>query len=135
MKQVSSIVPVYSAAESICACLEAILHIDYPEELLEIIVVNDGSRDTTLELINAMNSPRIKIINNERNRGRAFTRLTGARESASDHLLFIDSRVIIDRGALMAIEKSGELIQSPLTIKGTDTIWDSALNSLRSFGK
>jgi len=78
-----------------------------------------------------MKLPRIKIINNSRNRGRAFTRLKGARESSHDHLLFIDSRVIIDRGALIAIEKSGEPIQSPLIIKGTNTIWDSALHSLR----
>ena len=131
MKQVSIIVPVYNAAETICSCLEAILNLDYPEELIEIIVVNDGSTDNTLELIKAINSPRIRIISNDKNRGRAFTRLRGARESAYDHLLFIDSRVIIDRGALMAIEKSGEPIQSPLIIKGTDNIWDSALHPLR----
>lgn len=131
MRQISVIVPVYNAAETIHACLTAILNLDYPEGLLEIIVVNDGSRDNTLELINAMNSPRIRIINNDRNRGRAFTRLRGARESSYDYLLFIDSRVIIDRGALRAIEKSEESIHSPLTIKGTDTIWENALNSLR----
>ena len=131
MKQVSIIVPVYNASETIHTCLEAILNLDYPQGLFEIIVVNDGSTDNTVELIQQMKSPRIKIINNDRNRGRAFTRLKGAKESSYDHLLFIDSRVIIDRGALKSMEKSGESIQSPLTIKGTDTIWDSALNSLR----
>jgi len=131
MKNVSIIVPVYNASETIHTCLDAILNLDYPQELLEIIVVNDGSTDNTVELIQQMKSPRIKIINNDRNRGRAFTRLKGAKESSYDHLLFIDSRVIIDRGALKAIEKSGKSIQSPLTIKGTDTIWESALNSLR----
>ena len=131
MKQISIIVPVYNGSETIHACLEAILCLDYPEELLEIIVVNDGSTDNTLELVQQKKSPRIRIINNDINRGRAFTRLRGAQEASRDQLLFIDSRVIVDRAALKAIGKSEESIQSPLIIKGTDTIWDSALNSLR----
>jgi len=117
MKQISIIVPVYNGSETIRSCLEGILNLDYPEELFEIIVVNDGSTDNTVELINMIKSPRIRIISNDRNRGRAFTRLRGARESSYDHLLFIDSRVIIDRGAPMAIENSGERIQFPLIIK------------------
>ena len=131
MKQVSIIVPTYNASETISRCMQAILNLDYPEALLEILVVNDGSTDTTYELIYAINSPRIRVITNERNKGQAFSRLRGARESSYDHLLFIDSRVIIDRGALKAIEKSKEPIQTNLIVKGTNNIWESALNSLR----
>lgn len=131
MRQVSIIVPSYNAAGTISSCLEAILNLDYPEELVEIIVVNDDSQDNTIELINAIQSPRIRIINNAVNRGRAFTRLEGARESSYAHLLFVDSRVIIDRDALVAIGESEEPIQLPRVIKGVDSIWGNALNSLR----
>ena len=48
---VSLIVPAYNEEETIVESVTALLQIDYPE--LEIIIVNDGSRDATLEKLSA----------------------------------------------------------------------------------
>ena len=44
MKSISIIVPVYNGAATIQKCLKAILNLDYPEKLLEIIKVTDFDR-------------------------------------------------------------------------------------------
>jgi len=47
----SVIVPVYNGAETIDACLTALVNQDYPQNEYEIIVVNDGSTDRTREIV------------------------------------------------------------------------------------
>ncbi len=132
MKKISIIVPVFNGAETIHQCLDAILKLTYPEDLIEIIVINDGSTDNTLQIIHEIHSPRIKIISNQENKGRAYSRLKGAKEASNEFLLFIDTRVIVERNALSEIAKYDEPIQSPLIIKGNNNIWDIALRALRT---
>ena len=52
MEKVSVIVPVYNGEKSIERCAGSILNQDYPE--LELILVDDGSRDRSWEIIQAI---------------------------------------------------------------------------------
>jgi len=74
MKNVSIIVPVYNASETIHTCLDAILNLDYPQELLEIIVVNDGSEDDTSEVVQKYN---VRLIENKSNLGKGSALING----------------------------------------------------------
>lgn len=58
---VSVITPVYNSEKVIGQCLEAIASQDYPEELLEVILPDGGSKDRTKEIIDSY-SGRLKII-------------------------------------------------------------------------
>ncbi len=49
--QVSVIVPFRNEAQNILPCLASILNIDYPNELLELILVNDGSTDHSVQIV------------------------------------------------------------------------------------
>lgn len=131
MKNITIIVPVYNGAETIRQCLEAILLINYPENLLEILVVDDGSTDNTLNIIGELNSCRIRVISNEENKGRAYTRFRGASEAENDNLFFIDSRVIVDKDAINAICRYDDPVQIPRTVEGNKNEWDIALCLLR----
>lgn len=66
---VSVLICAYNADKYIEECIDAILNQTYKN--LEIVVVNDGSTDTTLSKLHyfAEKDPRIKIINNEENKG------------------------------------------------------------------
>lgn len=63
---ISVIVPAYNEAETIVASLQSVLQLNYPN--LEIVIVNDGSRDNTLEVLKANfdfeefpEAPRLKV--------------------------------------------------------------------------
>ncbi len=66
---VTYIVPAYNEEEHIADTLEALLNQNYPEDLLNIIAVNDGSEDNTLEEIKKFKN-RVQIIDKE-NTGKA----------------------------------------------------------------
>jgi GT2 family glycosyltransferase len=51
LPKVSVIVPVYNGADEIGTCVAALLAQDYPAERLEIIIVDNGSTDTTAEVV------------------------------------------------------------------------------------
>lgn len=66
---VTFLVPAYNEEEYVEKCLESLLDQDYPSDKLEIIAINDGSTDSTLEKMKKY-SDRIQIIDKE-NTGKA----------------------------------------------------------------
>lgn len=91
-KYVSVIVPSYNSQATIEDCLLSVLGTRYPQ--LEIIVVDDGSQDSSPRLVQEMGKrcPRdIRFIQNEKNAGPAAARNRGARAARGDYLFFLDS--------------------------------------------
>ena len=66
---ISVIIPVYNAEQFLPACLDSVLHQDYPS--FEILVIDDGSTDGSAALIDryAAREPRIVALH-QRNAGR-----------------------------------------------------------------
>lgn len=88
--KISVIIPVYNVEKYIEQCLDSIVNQTYQN--LEIIIVNDGSNDNSLEIINrySQNDRRIKIINLE-NKGVSFARNIGIKNSEGNYISFVDS--------------------------------------------
>lgn len=88
--KISVIIPVYNVEKYIGQCLDSIVNQTYKN--LEIIIVNDGSNDNSLEIINrySQNDRRIKIINLE-NKGVSFVRNIGIKNSEGNYISFVDS--------------------------------------------
>jgi succinoglycan biosynthesis protein ExoA len=65
---VTVIMPILNEATSLPQSLEAVMNQDYPSELLEILVIDGGSTDNTLAIIQAMsqNCPRVRMLPNPR---------------------------------------------------------------------
>lgn len=87
--KVSVIIPVYNQELLITRCLDSIPKRDD----IEIIVINDGSTDDTLRVLNEYKSkyPKLNIITYENNEGVSYARNKGIDAAEGTYLLFIDS--------------------------------------------
>ena len=87
---VSIIVPIYNAQDHIARCVESIRRQTYRN--LEILLLNDGSQDVSLEVCKmyANVDPRIVLID-KANSGVAATRNMGLREARGKYLQFVDA--------------------------------------------
>lgn len=89
---VSVIVPTYQRASALESTLAALCAIDYPDDLLEILVVDDGSTDLTSAAVSRF--PAIRYIK-QPNSGVATARNRGARSAAGEILMFVDDDIIV----------------------------------------
>ena len=88
MKKLSIIVAAYNVESYIEECLSSIVSLGLTIET-EVIVINDGSRDRTLEIIDGFDERNIRVINIE-NSGISVVRNIGILESTGDYIYFVD---------------------------------------------
>lgn len=89
-KLVSIIIPVYNCEKYIDTCIHSLQNQTYTN--YEMIFVNDGSRDGSLEKLEnaAYNDARMKIINQE-NKGVSSARNAGIDVAKGEYILFVDA--------------------------------------------
>ena len=88
MSTVSIVIPVYNGAKTIARTLESILKQTYQD--LEIIVINDGSKDNTLEVVAGFEDPRIKVCSYP-NGGLPVARNRGIDNATGEFISFVDA--------------------------------------------
>ena len=89
MKKVSVIIPMYNASNYIIECVNSVINQTYKN--LEIILIDDKSKDDTLEKVSSIKDKRIKIIKLKKNSGAAITRNKGIEAATGDYIAFLDS--------------------------------------------
>lgn len=90
MDKISIIIPVYNVEKYIQECLNSVLNQTY--ENLEIILVDDGSKDSSSEICEsyAKKDDRIIVIHQE-NQGLSMARNTGLNRATGKYIMFLDS--------------------------------------------
>jgi glycosyltransferase involved in cell wall biosynthesis len=90
MLRFSVVIPAYNSEEFLSRCLNSILKQNYKD--YEIIVVNDGSKDETKNILDIFEErhPSIKIIHKE-NGGVSEARNVGLDNASGEYILFIDA--------------------------------------------
>lgn len=93
--KISVVVPVYNTEKYLRTCLDSLVNQNFKD--IEIICVNDGSTDKSLEILNeyAKKDSRIKVIDQE-NQGVSEARNTGIREAGAKYISFVDSDDYVD---------------------------------------
>lgn len=89
-KKISVIIPVYNVEKYLRRCLESIINNTYKN--IEIICVNDGSPDNSLNILNeyAAKDSRMVVLSKS-NGGLSSARNKGIKESTGEYITFIDS--------------------------------------------
>lgn len=87
----SIIIPVYNAENYIEKCYNSVSG-EYSDLVCEVIFVNDGSTDKSLDVLNRLvaGKENCKIVSQE-NRGLSGARNTGIENASGDYILFLDS--------------------------------------------
>ncbi len=86
--RVSVIMPVYNTERYVEGAIRSVLDQTYPD--LELVVVDDGSRDSSLEICRRFTDPRVLVVTQE-NRGLAAARNAGLRQSHGEYVGILDS--------------------------------------------
>lgn len=90
MTKFSIILPIYNVEKYLSKCLDSI--INQTHRNIEIICINDGSTDNSLQILEeyTQKDGRIKIIN-QKNQGVSIARNVGIENATGDYILFIDA--------------------------------------------
>lgn len=85
---VSIIVPVYNVEKYIGKCMESLINQTYKN--IEILIINDGSPDNSIDVVKTFKDERIKIIN-QKNKGVSAARNNGLKHAHGKYIIFVDS--------------------------------------------
>ncbi|MDD5634411.1 MAG: glycosyltransferase family 2 protein [Candidatus Omnitrophica bacterium] len=132
---VSVVMPTYNRAGTIERAVKSVLLQTYKN--CELIIVDDGSKDDTENIVARFKSEKVKYFKNDRNRGVVYTRNFGIKEARGEYVAFLDSD---DEWFAEKIEKQLNKaleIEKPLFVfcngycEGTEKkyAWDLNINS------
>ncbi|GAC1580341.1 MAG: hypothetical protein NVS4B1_13610 [Ktedonobacteraceae bacterium] len=97
---ISIVIPSYNRANELKRCLQALLLLEYPHHLIEILVVDDGSTDTTSTMLYHLTQEaethniQLCSVHHTQRQGVAISRNAGAEAATNDFIAFIDSDCI-----------------------------------------
>ena len=125
MDLISIIVPIYNAEKVIKRCIESISRQSY--EMLEIILVDDGSTDQSLEICEDMSEKdsRIKIIH-QNNGGVSRARNTGLKKATGQYIMMVDSDDYLYERAVELMLREIKKNKADLAICGFERGMDEA---------
>src|SRR5690554_1467307 len=79
----------YNAEAFIAEAISSILNQSFED--FELLVVNDGSIDKTVDVVHSFADPRIRLIHNEKNNGLVYTRNSALDEARGEYIAVLDS--------------------------------------------
>jgi len=97
--EVSIIMPLYNEERFVAQAIESVLKQTYPN--FELVIVDDKSKDRSLEMARVYEADgRVRILTNSENRGIAYTRNKGIKQSKGRIIAFLDSDDVYSKDKL-----------------------------------
>lgn len=122
---VSIIMPTYNRRSIIGNAIESVLNQTYTN--FELIIIDDGSKDNTLEFLNSIEDDRVRVITNQRNHGSSFARNKGLRNANGSIIMYLDSDNVWDSkyietmiGAFIHLPDADAIYSGQYLFKGFD---------------
>lgn len=113
---VSIVVPVYNTASFLDECLSSLVGQTLRE--IEIICVNDGSTDNSLEILNAWarRDSRIAVIDCKVNQGVGYARNTAIKAAKGRYMAFVDSDDYVSRDMFSSLIEASENLTADIVV-------------------
>lgn len=122
--KISIIIPVYNEADTIVQTIEAVKKSDVCADK-EIIIVDDGSKDRTPEVLNSLMDKNIKILRHDKNQGKGRALKTGFNHASGDILIIQDADLEYDPCEYAAL-------LDPIINHNADVVYGSRLSGGRT---
>jgi len=116
-KKLSVIIPVYNEEKTVVKLIKAVLAVRLPLSK-ELIVVNDGSSDSTAKVLAGIKNRQIKIINQKVNCGKGAAIRTGLKIASGDILVIQDADLEYD-------PREYKLLLAPILAGKADAVFGS----------
>lgn len=121
------VMPTYNGEKYISAAIDSVLNQTF--ENFELLIINDGSVDTTIKIISSYKDERIRLIDLEENKGIAYCRNLGLREALGEFLAWTDCD---DLNLSTRFEKQLDFLQNNLDFGGCGT-WLSRFKADKTY--
>src|SRR3989344_52396 len=108
---VTFVVPAKNEGDNIAKTIRGFSQVNYPKEKIEVIVINDGSIDNTLnEMLKVKEefdkkNIRIQVVDFKINRGKRAAMAEGVHKAKNEIIIFIDSDSFIDKDCVIHLVK------------------------------
>lgn len=96
---VTVLLPVHNGAQWIASKLDSLLRMDYPQELIDIIVLSDGSTDATASIVSGYADRNVRLMELPKG-GKAAALNRGLQAATGEIIFFTDVRQQLDPGCL-----------------------------------
>jgi glycosyltransferase involved in cell wall biosynthesis len=88
--KLSILMPVFNEERTLAAAIKRVLDVEYPCEI-ELVIVNDGSRDGTAALVDGIDDPRVIGDHHPLNRGKGAAIRTAGAVATGDYMIICDA--------------------------------------------
>ncbi len=88
--KLSILIPAYNEAATVGVAVKRLLDIRYPCDV-ELVIVNDGSADDTMDVLSSIDDPRVVVAEHPVNRGKGAAVRTAASLATGDYMLVFDA--------------------------------------------
>ena len=116
--KISIVTTIYNVEKYIEKCLISLVNQTYKD--LEIILINDCSTDSSMDIVSKFDDNRIKIINHTVNKGSGWARRTGIEAATGDYVITVDgddwiSEDFIESLVMGAEETGADIVSGGIT--------------------
>lgn len=122
--KISVIIPAYNCEKSIGRCIESVLDSEYPKEKLEILVVDDGSKDNTYKTAKKYEMRGVKVFTKENSGTAAGPKNYGIKRATGEIIATLDGDSYISRDAirkLLPLFEDKDVVAVTSAIKASNT--------------
>ena len=99
---VSVIIPAYNEANYISDCIRSVLSVDYPRDKLEVIVVDDGSKDDTYKIAKSLEGGPVRVFK-KKNGGKGAALNFGIGKSNGEFIATMDADSYLTKNTIIEV--------------------------------
>jgi glycosyltransferase involved in cell wall biosynthesis len=100
--KLSILIPAYNEAATVGVAVKRLLDIRYPCDV-ELVIVNDGSVDDTMDVLSSIDDPRVVVAEHPVNRGKGAAVRTAAALATGDYMLVFDADLEYSADDILAL--------------------------------
>lgn len=128
----SIVMPAYNEEETVLSVISTLLTVPMPAPI-ELIVVDDGSKDRTGALLATVTDPRVRVVSHQVNQGKGAAVRTGVAAAIGSHVLVFDADLEYDPNDIAGLiapllTNRAELVYG-VRLRGINTIHPTAMHA------